>query len=155
MISMALGLIPSSIASASLPIMVRGGSPKIPRLGGLSKRLDTPPPALCVGISSKSFLALLGRGFPEHWAVLSILSLTAIPGVLISNSLSRINRDKDLKRAAIGASSLAILSSALANTWGVEGLAITYLALTLTPTSLLKGIDLGHTLKTMASKYRS
>jgi hypothetical protein len=155
MISMALGLIPSSIASASLPIMVRGGSPKIPRLGAYLSALILLPPALCVGISSKSFLALLGRGFPEHWAVLSILSLTAIPGALISNSLSRINRDKDLKRAAIGASSLAILSSALANTWGVEGVAITYLALTLTPTPLLKGIDLGHAPKTMASKHRS
>lgn len=154
MISQALGLIPSSIASASLPAMMRGASPEIPGFGAYLSASLVLPIAVGIGVSSRSVLSLLGSDFSSHWGVLSILSLSALPYAAVINSLSRMNWERSLARLAIiGIASLAVLallSPILAGLAGVEGVAIAYLASSIAPLPLLKGVDLGSILKLTA-----
>jgi len=151
---MAIGLIPSSLASLSLPAMMRGAPREVSTASAELSIALTIPIAAGIGISAKSALGVLGEGFSEHWEALSILSLTAIPWALTANALARINRDGELKRAAsIGLASLAtlaILSQPLTRALGVEGVAIAYLAAVLAPLPLLREPSTPRILKALA-----
>lgn len=154
MISSAVGLIPSSVASVSIPAMMRGASPELSRLGASLSASLVLPIAVGVGISSRSILGILGSDFSARWEILTILSLASIPYAAIANSMSRMNWERSLARLAIigvaSLATLATLSPILAGLAGVKGIAIAYLASSIAPLPLIRGVDIHGIIKMMA-----
>ncbi len=141
MIALALSIIPGSMASMSLPVMVKNRHYEI---ADESLRIGSAivlPLALAVGIASKEILRLINPEFTAGALTLTVLTLTVIPQAVVLNGISKLNSKKDLKGVLkvgiVRLTTLTVLIYLLTPATGILGAAIAYLVSTLTPVPLL------------------
>ena len=152
MITVALTYVPGSMASITLPLMVRTHNHQLAnqslRLGGAIIL----PVAVAIAVAAEPILAIINPQFTAGAATLIVLTLSIVPQATILNAISKLNTEKNMKKIAeiglLRLLTLTLLVTALAPTHGALGAAIAYLASTLTPIPLLRReLELTHTAK--------
>lgn len=141
MITLALSIIPGSMASMSLPVMVKsrhyGLADESLRVGGAAVL----PLALVVGLASEDILGFVNPEFILGSSTLTVLTLAIIPQAVILNGVSKLNSRRDLggvlRVGIVRLATLTVLVCFLTPVFGILGAALAYLASTLTPIPLL------------------
>ncbi|GAB6148706.1 lipopolysaccharide biosynthesis protein [Stetteria hydrogenophila] len=140
MATLALSMIPASMALVSLPVMVRSRDYGV---AGESLRLGAAlvlPLAVAVGLAPHLTLSLVNPDFARGAGALGALTLSVVPLAYIQNAVSKLNGEGRLREVlAIGAVRLAALTGltlALAPRLGAAGAALAFLASTLAPTPI-------------------
>lgn len=132
MIVMASGLVPSALASMSIPIMVEKGSTGLSMHSARFGLAIAAPLSIFVAGFSRDLLGVINAAYRDHWLTLAILSISIAPSAITVNIVSKLNTEKRLGEIAwIGGARLATLligALVLIPAAGVVGAAIAYIA---------------------------
>lgn len=144
MIALGIAVIPGSMASISLPVMVKN---KNYGIADESLRIGAAivlPLAVAIGLDSREVLGIINPDFTVGALTLTILTLAIIPQAIVLNGISKLNSEKNLRRVLgvgiVRLATLLILTILLVPNLGILGASIAYLGSAITPIPLFSKI---------------